>query len=104
MSDEPIPLPVPKKPMIHKIDVTDTFNDVIVDLVEQKEKGRVLPPNLEVLDMKFQLIWEHLAAIAQRAMDIDDTFIQSRLFALGVLKEVENPSPLILPPDKGIIR
>lgn len=83
-------------PRLVKVDILDTINDVIEDLTKQQMEGRELPRQLQVIDMKFELIRQHLLEIGRRAIEIGDAQIQTRLIAIGIL--VEGP-----PPQQGVL-
>jgi hypothetical protein len=68
-----------------KLNLVDVFNEVITYLADKVAEGEELPRNLQVLDMKFEMIRNHLTHVAQRALDLDDPVLKARLVALGML-------------------
>lgn len=68
-----------------KLNVIDVFNEVIGYLADKVAEGEELPRNIQVLDMKFEVIRNHLTQVAQRSIELNDPILQSRLVALGLL-------------------
>jgi hypothetical protein len=78
------------KDLLVKLNIIDVFNEVIEFLAEIQVDGRVLPRNLQVLDMKYEMLRLHLTAIGQRALEIKDPILMARLVAIGILTDKED--------------
>lgn len=68
-----------------KLNIVDVFNEVIGYLADKVAEGEELPRNIQVLDMKFEMIRNHLTQVAKRSLELEDPFLQARLIALGLL-------------------
>lgn len=78
------------------IDMIEVFNEVIGYLADEVAAGKELPRNIQVLDMKFEVIRTHLTHVAQRALELEDPLLQARLVAVGLLtatRVVTDPEP-----------
>lgn len=75
------------KDLLVKLSVVDVFNEVIEYLANLQVEGRELPRNIQVLDMKFEMLRLHLTAIGERSLEIKDPQIMARLVAIGILTD-----------------
>lgn len=83
--------------VLRKLDIVDVFNEVITFVADVQVGGKEIPRNIQILDIKFEMLRIHLTAIGERALQIKDPQLMGRLVAIGIL--TDKPKEEL--PDRG---